>query len=112
MRRDNNYVIVVEHDLSVLDYLSEYVDTLDSASFVGAKCNHSFICVLYGRPAVYGVVTLPVRLCYIKHFFLELCEVTSEQSSVREGINIFLDGNIPSDMSPLLTIVETSKLTS
>lgn len=57
--RDDDYVIVVEHDLSVLDYLSD------------------FICVLYGRPAVYGVVTLP--------------------SSVREGINIFLDGNIPSE---------------
>jgi ATP-binding cassette subfamily E protein 1 len=57
--RPNDYVIVVEHDLSVLDYLSD------------------FICVLYGKPAVYGVVTLP--------------------SSVREGINIFLDGNIPTE---------------
>lgn len=57
--RPNDYVIVVEHDLSVLDYLSD------------------FICVLYGRPAVYGVVTLP--------------------ASVREGINIFLDGNIPTE---------------
>lgn len=45
--------------MSVLDYLSD------------------FICVLYGRPAVYGVVTLP--------------------ASVREGINIFLDGNIPTE---------------
>ncbi|KAF3929233.1 hypothetical protein AA313_de0204775 [Arthrobotrys entomopaga] len=56
---DSGYVIVVEHDLSVLDYLSD------------------FICVLYGQPAVYGVVTLP--------------------ASVREGINIFLDGNIPTE---------------
>merc|ERR1712227_1053441 len=51
------YVIVVEHDLSVLDYLSD------------------FICVLYGTPGAYGVVTLPF--------------------SVREGINIFLDGFVP-----------------
>ena len=57
--RPDDYIIVVEHDLSVLDYLSD------------------FICVLYGRPAVYGVVTLP--------------------ASVREGINIFLDGNIPTE---------------
>ncbi|OIW35128.1 P-loop containing nucleoside triphosphate hydrolase protein [Coniochaeta ligniaria NRRL 30616] len=57
--RPNDYVIVVEHDLSVLDYLSD------------------FICVLYGKPAVYGVVTLP--------------------HSVREGINIFLDGHIPTE---------------
>ncbi|KAI9686100.1 MAG: Fe-S cluster-binding ribosome biosynthesis protein [Bathelium mastoideum] len=57
--RDDDYVVVVEHDLSVLDYLSD------------------FICVLYGKPAVYGVVTLP--------------------QSVREGINIFLDGHIPTE---------------
>lgn len=49
----------MEHDLSVLDYLSD------------------FICVLYGKPGVYGVVTMP--------------------ASVREGINIFLDGNIPTE---------------
>nr|CAB3219639.1 ATP-binding cassette sub-family E member 1 [Phallusia mammillata] len=55
----NNYVIVVEHDLSVLDYLSD------------------FICCLYGVPGAYGVVTMP--------------------SSVREGINIFLDGFVPSE---------------
>ncbi|KAJ3268962.1 Fe-S cluster-binding ribosome biosynthesis protein [Terramyces sp. JEL0728] len=53
------YVIVVEHDLSVLDYLSD------------------FVCVLYGMPSAYGVVTLPF--------------------SVREGINIFLDGKIPTE---------------
>lgn len=53
------YVIVVEHDLSVLDYLSD------------------FVCILYGVPSVYGIVTLP--------------------SSVREGINIFLDGHIPTE---------------
>ncbi|OBA24718.1 P-loop containing nucleoside triphosphate hydrolase protein [Hanseniaspora valbyensis NRRL Y-1626] len=53
------YVIAVEHDLSVLDYLSD------------------FVCIIYGVPSVYGVVTMP--------------------SSVREGINIFLDGHIPSE---------------
>jgi ATP-binding cassette subfamily E protein 1 len=35
------YVIAVEHDLSVLDYLSD------------------FICCLYGKPSMYGVVTMP-----------------------------------------------------
>ncbi|EKM76791.1 hypothetical protein AGABI1DRAFT_93955 [Agaricus bisporus var. burnettii JB137-S8] len=53
------YVVAVEHDLSVLDYLSD------------------FICCLYGKPSVYGVVTMPY--------------------SVREGINIFLDGFIPTE---------------
>lgn len=37
----HKFVIVVEHDLSVLDYLSD------------------FICCLYGKPGAYGVVTLP-----------------------------------------------------
>ncbi|BHF65666.1 ATP-binding cassette sub- E member 1 [Sparganum proliferum] len=55
----SNYVVVVEHDLSVLDYLSD------------------FICCLYGVPGAYGVVTMPF--------------------SVREGINIFLDGMIPTE---------------
>ena len=54
-----NYVIVVEHDLSVLDYLSD------------------FVCCLYGEPSCYGVVTMPF--------------------SVREGINIFLAGFIPTE---------------
>ncbi|KAI1721456.1 ABC transporter domain-containing protein [Ditylenchus destructor] len=57
--KDTNYVLVVEHDLAVLDYLSDLV------------------CVLYGVPGAYGVVTLP--------------------SGVREGINIFLDGFVPTE---------------
>jgi ATP-binding cassette subfamily E protein 1 len=57
--RPQSFVIVVEHDLSVLDYLSD------------------FICVLYGTPGAYGVVTLPF--------------------SVREGINIFLAGFVPTE---------------
>lgn len=57
--KTKTYVIVVEHDLAVLDYLSD------------------FICCLYGQPGAYGVVTLPF--------------------SVREGINIFLAGFIPTE---------------
>ena len=57
--RPTNYVIAVEHDLSVADYLSD------------------FICCLYGMPSMYGVVTMPF--------------------SVREGINIFLDGKVPTE---------------
>ena len=44
---------------TVLDYLSD------------------FICVLYGAPSAYGVVTMPF--------------------SVREGINIFLAGFVPTE---------------
>ena len=56
---EDTYVIVVDHDLSILDYLSDYV------------------CCLYGSPAAYGVVTQPMN--------------------VRDGINIFLEGYIPSE---------------
>jgi len=55
----DTYVVVVEHDLSVLDYLSD------------------FVCCLYGKPGAYGVVTMPF--------------------SVREGINIFLAGFVPTE---------------
>ena len=37
----NKYIIVVEHDLSILDYLSD------------------FVCCLYGSPGNFGVVTFP-----------------------------------------------------
>ena len=57
--KPESYVICVEHDLAILDYLSD------------------FICVLYGLPGSYGVVTMPF--------------------SVREGINIFLSGFIPTE---------------
>lgn len=56
---ENKYIIAVEHDLAVLDYLSDTV------------------CLLYGHPGAYGVVTLPF--------------------SVREGINVFLSGFIPTE---------------
>jgi len=52
-------ILVVDHDLAVLDYLADK------------------IFVLYGRPSVYGIVSGPFN--------------------VREGINIFLQGYIPSE---------------
>jgi ATP-binding cassette subfamily E protein 1 len=59
MLQHDNYVICVEHDLAILDYLSD------------------FVCCLYGDPGIYGVVTMPF--------------------SVREGINIFLGGFLPTE---------------
>ncbi|GKT35284.1 ABC transporter E family member 2 [Aduncisulcus paluster] len=53
------YSIVVEHDLAILDYLSD------------------FVCVLYGTPGVYGVITFPFN--------------------VRDGINVFLAGFIQTE---------------
>ena len=59
LQRADNYIIAVEHDLSILDYISDK------------------ICVFYGHPGVYGAVTVPF--------------------SVTDGINIFLEGSIPSE---------------
>lgn len=68
----DKFIIVVEHDLSVLDYLSD------------------FICCLYGVPGCYGVVTMPF--------------------SVREGINIFLDGFVPTENMRFRTEALTFKV--
>merc|ERR1719348_2009907 len=67
------YVVVVEHDLAVLDYLSD------------------FVCCLYGKPGVYGVVTMPF--------------------GVREGINVFLKGSIPTEKMRFRDWELTFKLT-
>jgi ATP-binding cassette subfamily E protein 1 len=59
LRNDQKTIIVAEHDLAIIDYLSDQ------------------ICVFYGEPAVYGVV--------------------SNVHGVRTGINIYLQGYIPDE---------------
>ncbi len=59
LKDDGKTVIVAEHDLAILDYLSDQ------------------ICIFYGDPGVYGVV--------------------SHVHGVRVGINIYLEGFIPDE---------------
>ena len=59
LKEDGKTVIVAEHDLAILDYLSDQ------------------ICVFYGEPGVYGVI--------------------SHVHGVRVGINIYLEGYIPDE---------------
>lgn len=59
LKDDGKTVIVAEHDLAVIDYLSDQ------------------ICIFYGEPGVYGVV--------------------SNVHGVRVGINIYLQGYIPDE---------------
>ena len=59
LKDDGKTVIVAEHDLAILDYLSDQ------------------ICIFYGDPGVYGVV--------------------SHVHGVRVGINIYLEGYIPDE---------------
>ena len=59
LKNDGKTIIVAEHDLAIIDYLSDQ------------------ICIFYGEPSVYGVV--------------------SNVHGVREGINIYLQGFIPDE---------------
>jgi ATP-binding cassette subfamily E protein 1 len=59
LKNDQKIVIVAEHDLAIIDYLSDQ------------------ICLFYGEPGVYGVV--------------------SNVHGVRTGINIYLQGYIPDE---------------
>ena len=59
LAEEGKSVIVVEHDLTLLDFLSDYIE------------------VLYGVPAAYGIV--------------------SNVLSTKVGINVFLDGYLPTE---------------
>jgi ATP-binding cassette subfamily E protein 1 len=59
LKNDQKTIIVAEHDLAIIDYLSDQ------------------ICIFYGEPGVYGVV--------------------SNVHGVRTGINIYLEGYIPDE---------------
>ncbi|MEM2214545.1 MAG: ribosome biogenesis/translation initiation ATPase RLI [Candidatus Nezhaarchaeales archaeon] len=59
LTQENKVVLVAEHDLAILDYVSDKV------------------CIMYGKPGAYGIASQPY--------------------GVRVGINIYLDGYIPSE---------------
>jgi ATP-binding cassette subfamily E protein 1 len=59
LKDDQKIVVVAEHDLAIIDYLSDQ------------------ICIFYGEPGVYGVV--------------------SNVHGVRTGINVYLQGYIPDE---------------
>ena len=59
LKTEDKMVVVAEHDLAIVDYLSDQV------------------CLLYGEPGVYGVI--------------------SHVHGVRVGINIYLEGLIPDE---------------
>ncbi|GMT18077.1 hypothetical protein PFISCL1PPCAC_9374, partial [Pristionchus fissidentatus] len=67
---ESGYTIVVEHDLAVLDYLSDY------------------ICCLYGVPGVYGVVTLPSGVREGINMFLDGF-IRSENMRFRDSVLSF-----------------------
>jgi ATP-binding cassette subfamily E protein 1 len=72
----DNYVMVVEHDLSILDYMSDYV------------------CVLYGEASVYGVATVPHGVAEGINDFLR-GYLTSENMEIRkEGLSFQIKDNL------------------
>lgn len=73
---NDNYVLVVEHDLSILDYMSDYV------------------CVLYGEPSIYGVATAPHGVAEGINDFLR-GYLTSENMEIRkEGLSFQIKDNL------------------
>ena len=88
---ENNYVVVVEHDLAVLDYISDLVH------------------ILYGEPGVYGIVSLPrgVRTginAYIQGFLRE------ENIRIRDKPIEFHARPTPTEWTPEQKMMEWSDL--
>ena len=71
----DNYVIAVEHDLSILDYLSD------------------FICLVYGEPGSYGVFTMPYSVRQGINIFLSGV-IPGENERFRDGEIIFSNENV------------------
>ena len=59
LQEHDNYIVIVEHDLSIMDYISDYT------------------CLFYGVEGAYGII--------------------SDAFNVRDGINIYLDGFLPTE---------------
>ncbi|XP_029154984.1 ABC transporter E family member 2-like [Nylanderia fulva] len=66
--RDNKYVIVVEHDLAILDLMCDYG------------------CVLYGSPGAYGVITQPFSIKSAINIFLDGMVPTENMRFRKEGL--------------------------
>jgi len=88
---EDRYVVVVEHDLAVLDYISDLVH------------------VIYGEPGVYGIVSLPrgVRTginVYLKGYLRE------ENVRIREEPILFHARPAPVEWRPETTLVSWTRL--
>lgn len=81
LQEKSKALIVVEHDLAVLDYLSDYVH------------------VLYGEPGVYGVVSNPHSTREGINIFLD-GYLPDDNVRFREETISFLQRSVPSEASP------------
>jgi len=53
LKKDTNYIVVIEHDLSIIDYLADQ------------------ICIMYGKPAAYGIVSTPHSTLHAINMFFD-----------------------------------------
>lgn len=72
LEKNNPYIIVIEHDLALVDYLSD------------------FICCFYGTPNVYGIVTTPYPVKEGINIFLSGF-IPNENMRFRESSITFID---------------------
>ncbi|RLE65860.1 MAG: ribosome biogenesis/translation initiation ATPase RLI [Thermoprotei archaeon] len=89
--KEGKMVVLVEHDLAVLDYVSDY------------------ICILYGEPSVYGIVSMPrgTRVginTYLKGYLKE------ENIRLRPDPIIFHTRPAPQEWRPETVLVSWSPL--
>ncbi|AYV84604.1 MAG: putative ABC transporter E family member 1-like [Hyperionvirus sp.] len=86
----NIYVVVIEHDLTVLDYMSDYV------------------CIMYGKPGAYGCVAMPystadaINIYFDGYIPAENMRFRGEEYSIKDL------GKIESDVEADVTNVSAS----
>lgn len=72
------YVLVIEHDLTILDYMSEY------------------ICIMYGTPGAFGIVSIPLSTANAINTYFE-GYIPSENMRFRETEYSLTGLNLPED---------------
>lgn len=93
LQTETNYIIVIEHDLAILDYISDY------------------ICIMYGKQSAYGVVSKPISTSNAINIYFD-GYIPTENMRFRENEYdiIFLNNNESAEIkfsSGLLTYDET-----
>jgi len=70
------YVLVIEHDLTILDYMSEYV------------------CIMYGTPGAFGIVSIPMSTANAINTYFE-GYIAAENMRFRESEYNLMGLNVP-----------------
>ena len=66
LNNSNKYIVIIEHDLAILDYVSDYV------------------CIMYGVPSAYGIVSKPLNTSHAINIYFD-GYIPSENMRFREN---------------------------